>query len=191
MAWGYLATQVGRWFWIAGIGLPLLVGLSRIYLGVHFPGDVLGGWAIGAICVALYVWLTTAAARWLSRTTLSFRLTLAIGIPLVLVAIHLTDDTVKAMAALMGLGAGIALEAQYVGFSARGVWWKRVLRFLLGAVVLFALYLGLKLVFPGEEQVGTLVATVFRMLRYGLLGLWAGFVGPWTFVRLRWAETEG
>jgi membrane-associated phospholipid phosphatase len=188
--WGYLATQVRRGFWVVGIGLPLLIGLSRMYLGVHFPGDVLGGWAIGAVCVAFYVWVTPAAARWLSRTALPLRLALAIVIPLILVAIHPTDDTVKAMATLMGMGAGIALEAQYVDFSARGVWWKRVLRFLLGAVVLSALYLGLKLVFPGEEQVGTLVATVFRMLRYGLLGLWASFVGPWTFVRLRLAETE-
>lgn len=29
--------------------IPLLVGFSRIYLGVHFPGDILGGFAVGAI----------------------------------------------------------------------------------------------------------------------------------------------
>lgn len=36
----------------AGIlGLGLLVGVSRVYLGVHYPGDVLVGWALAALSV--------------------------------------------------------------------------------------------------------------------------------------------
>jgi undecaprenyl-diphosphatase len=30
--------------------LALLIGLSRIYLGLHYPSDALGGWALGALC---------------------------------------------------------------------------------------------------------------------------------------------
>jgi membrane protein DedA with SNARE-associated domain/membrane-associated phospholipid phosphatase len=35
---------------VAGFALTVLVGLSRVYLGVHYLSDVSGGWALGAAC---------------------------------------------------------------------------------------------------------------------------------------------
>lgn len=38
--------------WAAAIGLILLIGLSRVYLGVHYPSDVLAGYAAAIVWVA-------------------------------------------------------------------------------------------------------------------------------------------
>lgn len=48
---------------IYGVTLTVLIGLSRIYLGVHWPTDVMAGWALGAAWAAVW-WLI---AWWLQR----------------------------------------------------------------------------------------------------------------------------
>ena len=62
---------VNRWL-IQGAVLAVLmvIGLSRVYLGVHWPSDVLGGYAVGAVVAAgtIWVWL-----RWTGSTRPSAR----------------------------------------------------------------------------------------------------------------------
>jgi undecaprenyl-diphosphatase len=45
---GMLLRQLWSWFIFVGVLLALMVGFSRIYLGVHYPFDVLIGFFIGA-----------------------------------------------------------------------------------------------------------------------------------------------
>ena len=55
--------RVRLYFVGLAVALTLIVGVSRLYLGVHYPSDVLAGWCIGASW-ALVCW---AAAFWLQR----------------------------------------------------------------------------------------------------------------------------
>jgi membrane-associated phospholipid phosphatase len=47
LAWPLLATRARRWALVVGVALVVLVGLTRMWLGVHYLSDVLGGWALG------------------------------------------------------------------------------------------------------------------------------------------------
>jgi len=50
---------------VAAIGLALFIGISRVYLGAHYPSDVLAGFALGSLCA----WIACAlvARHQLSR----------------------------------------------------------------------------------------------------------------------------
>lgn len=63
----FLLAWNTRWRWpVAAVMLPfvVLVGLSRVYLGVHYPSDILAGWAVATAWVAgVYLILFRSSRR--------------------------------------------------------------------------------------------------------------------------------
>jgi undecaprenyl-diphosphatase len=62
LAWPLLAARARYWALAAGVLLVLLVGLTRMWLGVHFLSDVVGGWALGVAWALLTALLFGAFA---------------------------------------------------------------------------------------------------------------------------------
>lgn len=63
--WGQVARRVARpWAPAAATAVVLGVSLSRVYLGVHFPHDVLAGWVIGVALLVAAVRMGPRLAAW-------------------------------------------------------------------------------------------------------------------------------
>jgi membrane-associated phospholipid phosphatase len=67
-AWLVTRYLITRWIsqvvvWTVAIGLIGAVGLSRIYLGVHYVSDVMGGWLLGATWAGAVVFVGSLAER--------------------------------------------------------------------------------------------------------------------------------
>jgi len=67
--WLYAASFLKlRWFWALAVTLAIMVGLSRVYLGVHYSSQVLAGWAIGLLIAFLMIRYESPFLKWfLSR----------------------------------------------------------------------------------------------------------------------------
>lgn len=185
--WGYLAFCYPNTFF-RGLAAFLILGipLSRVYLGVHFPVDLVGGYLIGAVLLYGFIKGEAHFARW--KAAVGFTGLLAVGFCLpALLALPFSDEktAVAAMAALAGLGVGFILEERYLGFEIARTYGGKGAVFSAGMAVFALIYIGLKEVFAGLEP-----AALFRYIRYGLVGLWGGVGAPWLFLNLKWSAYE-
>jgi hypothetical protein len=83
--WLYAAALLKkRGFWILAAGVAFMVGLSRVYLGVHFPGQVLLGWLIGIGVLVPFIRLEERFLAWFLKGTFGRQLLFISGISLLM-----------------------------------------------------------------------------------------------------------
>ena len=89
--WGMLAAGVQRaWAKTGAAALIVLIGISRLYLGMHFVTDVLFGWLVGGALLWAFLRFERPALRWLEKRELGDRILTVLGCSLALVLIPAT-----------------------------------------------------------------------------------------------------
>lgn len=186
--WGYLAMRLGRpWAWMGAVLLMIGIPLSRLYLGVHFPTDLLGGYILGAFLLLVFVRAAPRVEGMLTAWGPARQLAIAVILPgiLILALPSGARSGLSAGATLMGIAVGMVIERRWVGFDSAGPFWKRVIRLVVGLSVALGVWVGLKAAFAslGPEP-------LFRFIRYSLLGLWTAVGAPWAFLRMGLAQVQ-
>ena len=153
-----------RWMWITAAVVIALVGLSRAVAGMHYPTDILAGWALGLLAAGICLLLEKKVKNaWLRHGIL-----LLSALPGLLFV--RTEDYFTSLGLLIGLIAAIHFEAKYVNFADTRNVWAMILRAAGAIAIYFALNTLLKLPFPRDFLAGgSLGALLVRTARYALI----------------------
>jgi len=88
--WGLTAQLIHkRWAYLLAAGTCLLIGLSRAYLGVHFLGDVLVGWGVGAVLLGSSIKAMPVMEEKIGRMNLKGQILLAALASFAIIALYL------------------------------------------------------------------------------------------------------
>ncbi len=182
--WGALALLFRvRWLSILSITLMVLIPFSRIYLGVHFLADVLGGIVVGGVMLWIFYTIVLQPDKlkaFLKRTHYPIKADLLtatlIVFPLIW-AIILPPKTIVLYANLWAFGVAFLLLAQQGLPANDALWWQRGLRFFVGVFLFGLTSYVLK---QAAVAVGLGEDNVVRFIRYSL----GAFILVWGSVTL-------
>ncbi len=212
--WGVMAARLARtWAWVAAIGVILLIGLSRLYLGVHYPHDVLVSWLLGALTLWAFVKFWDPVAAWLQRLSLGMQVLTAFLVSLAMILI---------VALIVYLSRNFVIPAEWIAnatrdggpvptpFSLSGIFSSMGTLFGLGAGVAWLAanggyqasgpvlkrvlryivgFMGVAVFYFGLKLVlpggEDVTSLIFRYIRYAIVGMWMAAGAPWLFAKLQ------
>jgi membrane-associated phospholipid phosphatase len=213
--WGYLAYRLNKkWLWILISVFIFFIGLSRLYLGVHFLHDVLFGWLLGLFVIWVFIKTEDQVAGWANRQSLLSQIGIGFVFSLLVVLIgQLVQSWLSGIpdppewssfatqartpsyaftlaGSLFGAIAGYVLMKRYALFENQGSGFQQLGRYVLGIVLLLVIYTGLDILFGMITADETILGFSLRYLRYASATFLVTFIIPWIFLKIKLAERQ-
>jgi membrane-associated phospholipid phosphatase len=215
--WGISAAYLRKpWAWIGAVTVIVLIGFSRMYLGVHFLHDVLTGWLLGGLTLWAFVAYWDRVAAWLKSQTFTRQVTVAFIVSMVFIALSALTVVAKSGYVIPGewmvnaarvgdelpdpvsLSGAITPAGTLFGLAIGLAWMTGRGGFQAGgSVTQRALRymvgaIGVLIFWYGLGLVFPrgefLLSYLLRYFRYVLIGFWVSGGAPWLFYKLNLAE---
>ncbi len=178
--WGYLAHHLGdRKTWITSGLIIILVGISRMALGYHYPRDVIGGILLGVLFLLIAFWMVRQLpVPKVGGNPLIIPFVIGTILPIGLFFLIPGRDIPMIAGFLLGAAWGYGIEKKYIDMDPRGPWTQQILKAVLGLGSTLLLFLTLRFLLPEY-----LLSLIF--LRYAITAFWIVFLVPALFLHLK------
>jgi hypothetical protein len=221
VVWGNLAVWVKRtWMRVLAIGIILLIGLSRIYLAVHFPTDILVGWLLGVLVLWVCLRLEKPVIRWMNKQRIGVQFLAAFLVSMAMILagmlarwlvrgynlpLEWLQNAQQAYPEVgnfnpLAIPTLIQAAAAFFGAAAGAILIKPRGGFSAGGpwwqrLLRFLVGLvGLLILYQGLDMIfphgEDFIANILRYIRYGLICFWAFGLAPLLFIALKLAKPK-
>lgn len=159
-----------KWFWALGIIMMILVPISRLYFGVHWPKDIIVGTFLGIISVFISNRIFKLAYE---KNDLYIFFSY---VPFMLIGIVFpSDDLFKALGAFTAIAVGFIIERRYIKYVSPNATKQKIINTLIGLLGALLIYLCFSL----------LSNSIFiSFIKYFSLTFWAIVICPLIFTKL-------